>query len=60
MKNVLNNERKETVGFVFCVLHFEVMFRDCDAEAFGVAAAQNRGRVARVCRVSALAKETVY
>lgn len=50
VKDVLNNERKKSLGFFFFyVLYFEVMFRDCDAEAVGTATAQNRGKVTRVC-----------
>lgn len=50
VKDVLNNERKKIAWVCFFyVLYFEVMFRDCDAEAVGTATAQNRGRVTRVC-----------
>lgn len=43
VNDVLNNERKKLLVFfyIFYVLYFEVMFRDCDAEAFGTATAQN-------------------
>jgi hypothetical protein len=49
VNDVLINERKNCLGLFFYVLYFEVMFRDCYAEAFGTATAQNRGRVTRVC-----------
>lgn len=45
---------------VILYLTLQVMFRDCDKEAFGAAAAQNRRGDTRACRISAPTKETVY
>jgi len=61
LKVLLSSVRKiNPAKLIFSFLTFRVMFRDCDAEAFGAAAAQSRTATTGVCRISALAWEAIY